>query len=57
MRGLAAKPSLPIDALERDESVDGVLDECDAGDIAQKIAHKRVPVRDARKQKNKGQGE
>ena len=54
MRGLAAKPSLPIDALERDESMDGVLDECDAGEVPQKVAYKRVPVRDARKQKHKG---
>lgn len=54
MRGLAAKPSLPIDALERNKGMDGVLDECDAGEISQKVAHKRVPVCDARKQKHKG---
>ena len=54
MRRLAAKPSLPIDALERDEGVNGVLDERDAGDIAQKIARKRIPVCDAWKQKHKG---
>lgn len=57
MRRLAAKPSLPIDALKRDKSVDGILDECDAGEISQKVAHKRVPVCDARKQKHKGYGE